>query len=295
MAKLKSKESPVKTAFIGGSGLYEIEDLKDIKEIKVKTPFGEPSDAIVVGTMGPQRVAFLPRHGKGHRILPTEVNSRANIWALKSLGVERIFSISAVGSLRKDYRPLDLVIADQLVDRTRRLPNTFFGNGVVGHIAFANPFCDDLRKLAIAAAKPLSIKVHKKGTMVCMEGPAFSTLAESNLYRKMGMDIIGMTALPEAKLAREAEICYANLSFVTDYDCWHTSHETVSVEMVIANLLKNVAHSKQIIANLVKLISDKERACPCASALATAIMTNKSLIPAPTRKNLDLLIGKYLK
>jgi len=293
--KSAKKIQAVKLAVIGGSGLYNIEGLKDVRELKVKTPFGNPSDAIVIGKLGGHEVAFLPRHGRGHRILPTEVNSQANIWALKSIGVERIISVSAVGSLRKDYKPMDLVIPDQVLDRTRRLPNTYFGNGVVGHITFAEPFCEELRQSALGATKGLEIKVHNKGTLVCMEGPAFSTLAESNLYRSWKMDIIGMTVLPEAKLAREAEICYATLAFVTDYDCWHGEHESVTVDMVVANLLKNVDNAKKIITRLVPEVPEGERTCPCASALQNAIMTDKKKIPAAARKKLGLFLGKYLK
>ncbi len=285
----------VKVAVIGGSGLYEIEGLTHLREVKISTPFGDPSDSIMIGKLGEWEVAFLPRHGRGHRILPTEVNVRANIWALKSLGVERIIGINAVGSLRVDYCPRDLVIPDQLVDRTRRMPNTFFGNGIVGHIAFAEPFCPNMRRLALQATEGLTLNVHSAGTLLCMEGPAFSTKAESNLYRSWGMDIIGMTTSPEAKLAREAEICYAALTFVTDYDCWHEEHDSVTVDMVIENLQSNVSNAKQIIRNMIPLLEQESRTCACGTALQTAVMTNPSVIPAQVKEDLKPIIGKYYK
>lgn len=285
---------PVKLGIIGGSGVYDMEKLCDVQEVKVKTPFGDPSDVIVVGTLSGRRVAFLPRHGRGHRILPTEVNSRANIYALKSLGVERIVSISACGSMREDHHPRDIVIPDQIFDRTKGRPATFFGDGLVVHISFADPFCPHLSELVYQAAVKTGATVHKGGTFITIEGPQFSTKAESRIYRQWGVDIIGMTALPEAKLAREAEICYATMAHVTDYDVWHETEETVTVAMLIENLLANAAVTKQAIEYLVATLPE-ERLCECGSALATAIITQRDVIPAETREKLDLLVGKYLK
>ena len=285
---------PVKLGIIGGSGLYDMEGLTDIAEVKPKTPFGDPSDAIVVGALNGQRVAFLPRHGRGHRISPSEVNSRANIFALKSLGVERIVSVSACGSLREDYAPRHIVIPDQLFDRTRARPLTFFGGGLVAHISFAEPFCPDLSQALYAAVKTTGATVHQGGALVVVEGPRFSTKAESNAFRKLGLDIIGMTAVPEAQLAREAEICYATMAHVTDYDVWHETEETVTVEAVIKNLLTNTDVAKQAIRNLVPSLPG-ERTCACQHALRDAIITNRVVIPEQVKKDLGLLIGKYVK
>jgi len=278
---------------IGGSGLYQMEGLTDVKEVRVKTPFGDPSDSIVLGTLEGERVAFLPRHGRGHRISPTEIPAKANIWALKSLGVERIISVSAVGSLKENMPPLDLVVPDQMIDRTRSRANSFFGGGIVVHVTFADPFCPVLSQALYLACQGEAVAVHKGGTLVVMEGPLFSTRAESFLYRSWGADIIGMTALPEAKLAREAEICYATLASVTDYDCWHEGHASVNIEMVISNLQKNVERAKRVLRKLVKTVPGK-RDCPCATALKDAIITDPKLIPAGKRQELALLIGKYL-
>ena len=278
---------------IGGSGLYQMEGMTDIEEVAVSTPFGEPSDVITTGSLGGERVAFLPRHGRGHRILPTELPARANIYALKSLGVEWIISISAVGSLKEELRPLDLVVPDQLIDRTKSRVNTFFGNGLVAHVGFADPFCPVLSDLLYKTASGLDVTVHQGGTYVTMEGPLFSTRAESNLYRSWGASIIGMTALPEAKLAREAEICYATVACVTDYDCWHETEEDVTIDIVIQNLLKNVANSKAILRQVVGTIP-QERTCNCATALANGIITARELIPAQVKQDLALLVGKYL-
>ncbi|MFQ5886426.1 MAG: S-methyl-5'-thioadenosine phosphorylase [Anaerolineae bacterium] len=278
---------------IGGSGLYEMEGLTDVEEVEVKTPFGEPSDLIVIGTLEGRRVAFLPRHGRGHRIMPTELPSRANIYALKSLGVEHIVAVSACGSMKEEIHPLDMVIPDQIFDRTRGRVNTFFGGGIVAHISFDEPFCPHLSALLYQAARDTGAKVHKGGTFVVIEGPAFSTKAESRIYRGWGVDIIGMTVLPEAKLAREAEICYAVLANVTDYDVWHVSEEPVSVEMLIDNLLKNAEMAKKIIKKVVPHIPEA-RTCPCATALQNAIITSKDRIPEKAKKDLGLLIGKYL-
>jgi 5'-methylthioadenosine phosphorylase len=285
---------PVKLGVIGGSGVYDMQGLSDIQEVKPQTPFGDPSDALVVGALSGRRVAFLPRHGRGHRISPTEVNSRANIFALKSLGVERIISISACGSLREEYAPRHIVIPDQLFDRTRQRPLTFFGNGLVVHISFAEPFCPDLSQVLYAAVKAAGASVHRGGALVAIEGPRFSTKAESHAFRQWGMDIIGMTAVPEAQLAREAEMCYATMAHVTDYDVWHATEETVTVEAVIRNLLANAEVAKQAIQNLVPGLAE-ERTCACQHALRDAIITQRDVIPETVKQELGLLVGKYLK
>ena len=282
-------------AFIGGSGLYDIEGLAEREEITVSTPFGDPSGPVVAGLLDRTPVAFLPRHGVGHRLSPTEVPARANIYALKMLGVQRIVSVSAVGSLSLEIRPRDVVVPDQIIDRTKARPSTFFEDGIVVHVGFADPFCPDLSgRLAGAARAVLPAEnVHSEGTYVAMEGPQFSTRAESRLYRSWGATVIGMTALPEAKLAREAEMCYATLAFATDYDVWHESEEDVTVEIVIANLLSNVTAAKRMIHGLVGRIRP-ERGCSCESALERAIITDPSVIPAATRTRLDPLIGRYV-
>lgn len=277
---------------IGGSGLYDIEGFADVEEVALSTPFGAPSDAYRVGTLAGQRVAFLPRHGRGHRISPSELNSRANVFGFKLLGVERLISVSAVGSLREEIAPLHIVLPDQLFDRTRGRQSSFFGRGLVAHVGFADPVCGDLAAVLGIAAETAGARVHLGGTYVCMEGPAFSTRAESRIYRSLGADVIGMTALPEAKLAREAEICYAIVALATDYDAWHESEDAVTVEMVVGNLLKNVSVAKAILAEAVPQIG--ERACPCGSALASALMTQKDLVPAELKRELAPLIGKYL-
>ena len=281
-------------AVIGGSGLYELDGLTDVSEVRPETPFGEPSDAIVLGTLNGVRVAFLPRHGRGHRINPTRIPVRANIFALKLLGVERIISISAVGSLKEEVRPLDLVVPDQLVDRTRQRTSTFFDEGVVVHVGFADPFCPDLSEALALAAGKKGATVHRGGTYVVMEGPAFSTRAESTLYRSWGASVIGMTALPEAKLAREAEICYATLACATDYDCWHDTEESVTVEMVIANLKRNIATSKNTLQRVIPRLS-AVRTCTCGAALESAILTAKEAITQEDRRRLAPLAGKYLE
>ena len=282
-----------KIGVIGGSGLYEIEGMTEVKEVRLKTPFGDSSDAIAIGSLEGTRIAFLPRHGKGHRISPTELPVRANIYALKSLGVEWIISISAVGSLKEEIHPLDLVIPDQLIDRTKSRVNTFFGQGLVAHVAFAEPFCPVLSEILYQAAMEQGARVHKGGTYVVMEGPLFSTGAESNLYRSWGASIIGMTALPEAKLAREAEICYATLACVTDYDCWHQTEESVTVEMIVANLQRNVTTAKNIIRIAAGRIP-QQRECSCAQALKDVIITDPKKIPPRVKRDLGLLIGKYV-
>jgi len=280
---------------IGGSGVYNVEALQDVEEKRVKTPFGDPSDAIVVGTLSGVRVAFLPRHGRGHRIMPSELNSRANIYALKSLGVRYIVSISACGSMREDLAPRDIVIPDQIFDRTKARPSTFFGDGLVVHVSFDQPFCPGLSELVYQAVKKTGATVHTGGTFLVLEGPQFSTKAESRIYRQWGVDIIGMTALPEAKLAREAEICYAAMAHVTDYDVWHETEEPVTVAMLLENLRANSAVTKEALTYLAPLVAkQKERTCPCASALSSAIITQRDLIPAAIKKRLGLLISKYV-
>jgi 5'-methylthioadenosine phosphorylase len=285
--------SSARVAVIGGSGFYQMAGLSDIEELRVDTPFGAPSDAFVLGTLEGVRMAFLPRHGAGHRILPSEVPSRANVWALKELGVERIVSVSAVGSLQEEIAPLHLVVPDQLIDRTRGRPGTFFGRGLVAHIAFEEPFCAVLSGVLSGAAQTVGATVHHGGTYVVIEGPAFSTRAESDLYRSWEADVIGMTALPEAKLAREAEICYATLALVTDYDTWHESHDAVTAEMIIANLNKNVETARRVVRAAVRALP-AERACRCASALEAALVTPAELVPEETRRELAPLIGRYM-
>ena len=284
----------IKIGVIGGSGLYDMETLQDVSSIKLDTPFGSPSDEYIVGTLSGARVAFLPRHGRGHRLSPSELNFRANIYGFKALGVEHIISVSAVGSLKEHIHPQNVVIPDQFFDRTRGRISTFFGDGLVAHVSFADPVCPSLSERLYHAAVEQGATVHKGGTYLCMEGPAFSTRAESHVYRKWDMDIIGMTNLQEAKLAREAEICYATMAMVTDYDCWHEEEEDVTVEAIIENLNKNAALAKRVIQTVVPRIS-AERACVCANALQYALLTNPSVIPAETRAKLDLLVKKYLK
>jgi len=282
---------------IGGSGLYQMPELKDVEEVRVETPFGSPSDAFIIGTLEGVRVAFLPRHGRGHRFTPSELPFRANIYAMKLLGVERILSASAVGSLQEQYAPLDMVIPDQFFDRTRARAHesTFFGSGIVAHVTFAHPVCGELGDVLEASCGAAGVKAHRGGTYLCMEGPAFSTKAESNVYRSWGMDVIGMTNLQEAKLAREAEICYATLALVTDYDCWHEDHDAVSVEAVVEYLNKNVRNAQIIMRESVKRLSEKPRGCSCGTALKNAIFTAPDLWPEATTKKLEAVIKKYGK
>jgi len=282
-----------KVAVIGGSGLYEIEGLSEVEETKLTTPFGKPSDAIISGTLEGVRVAFLPRHGRGHRVSPGELPAKANIYALKSLGVERIISVTAVGSLKEEIKPPGLVIPDQLIDQTKGRDSTFFGGGIVVHIAFAEPFCPVLSQVLFKAATRAKVKVHKGGVHLAMEGPQFSTRAESMLYRSWGADIISMTASPEAKLAREAEICYATLAVVTDLDCWHPGYASVTTEMIFSNLLKGVEAARRVLKLAIPAIP-RERTCACASALKNAIATSPEYIPPKVKEELKLLIGKYL-
>jgi 5'-methylthioadenosine phosphorylase len=284
----------VQIGIIGGSGLYDMADVTDRREVALTTPFGDPSGPYVLGTLRGKRVAFLARHGAGHRLLPSELNFRANVFGMKLLGVEYILSASAVGSLREQYRPLDIVIPDQFFDRTKGRVSTFFGRGLAAHVGFAHPLCRILSAIAAASGTSAGATVHKGGTYVCMEGPQFSTLAESKLYRSWGMDIIGMTNLQEAKLAREAEICYSTIALVTDFDCWHPDHDSVTVEMVIANLLQNAKTAQQIIAGAVERLP-YERTCECATALKYALITRPDAIPDQTKRDLAPLVGKYLQ
>jgi len=284
----------ISIGIIGGSGLYDMAELTDREERVVATPFGDPSGPYVLATLRGRRVAFLARHGHGHRLLPSELNFRANIYGFKVLGAEWILSASAVGSLREDYKPLDLVIPTQFYDRTRGRVSTFFGDGLVAHVGFAHPFCKLLSDVAYEAGRRAGATMHRGGTYVCMEGPQFSTKAESESYRASGFDIIGMTNLQEAKLAREAEICYTTIALVTDYDCWHPDHDSVTVEMIVSNLMQNAKVAQQVIANAVEKLPIA-RGCECARALATAIITRPEAIPAATRARLQPLVGKYLK
>ena len=279
---------------IGGSGLYSMPGLTDVREVTQETPFGDPSDAYVLGTLEGRKVAFLARHGRGHRILPTELNFRANIYGFKQLGVERIVSVSAVGSLKEEHKPLDFVIPDQFFDRTRHRVDTFFGNGIVAHISFADPVCPQLASVVESACKKAGVAGKKGGTYLNMEGPQFSTKAESNVYRSWGMDVIGMTNLQEAKLAREAEICYVTVAMVTDYDCWHPHHDAVTVDQVIAVLVKNAENATKVVRQTIADMPHG-RSCKCGSALANAILTDRKKIPPAAKKKLNLIVGKYLK
>jgi 5'-methylthioadenosine phosphorylase len=279
---------------IGGSGLYSMPGLTKIKEVRLRTPFGQPSDPYVLGTLEGRKVAFLARHGRGHRILPTELNFRANIYGFKQLGVERIVSVSAVGSLKEEHKPMEFVIPDQFFDRTRHRVDTFFGNGIVAHISFADPICPELARVLEAACKKAGVVGKRGGSYLCMEGPQFSTKAESNVYRSWGMDVIGMTNLQEAKLAREAEICYSTAAMVTDYDCWHPGHDSVTVDQVVSVLMKNAENACAMVRETVAAMP-KTRSCKCGSALAHAIQTDRKAIPAAARKRLGLLLDKYLK
>ena len=283
----------IEIGIIGGSGLYDMAELTDREERRVETPFGDPTTAYVIGTLRGKRVAFLARHGVGHVQMPSELNFRANIFGFKLLGAQFILSASAVGSLKEEYKPLDLVIPDQFFDRTKGRISTFFGDGLVAHVGFAHPLCARLSGIAFEAGRASGARVHKGGAYVCIEGPQFSTLAESQLYRQWGMDIIGMTNLQEAKLAREAEICYATIALVTDYDCWHPEHDQVTVDMIVANLVQNAKTAQQVIATAVGMLP-YERTCECAAALRHAIITRPEVIPETTRTKLAPIVGKYL-
>ncbi len=299
MAKAKSKTKQagrpeqVRIGIIGGSGLYAMGGLTDSKEVCMETPFGDPSDAIVIGTLEGCRVAFLARHARGHRILPGEINYRANIYAMKVLGVERIISVSAVGSLRESLHPLEFLIPDQFFDRTRQRISTFFGEGLVGHVGFDKPTCGQLSAHLAEACDRAGVRVHRTGTYICMEGPQFSTLAESQAYRQLKFDVIGMTNVTEAKLAREAEICYATVAMITDYDCWHPEHASVTVKQVVDNLNHNADNVQKVIREAVRALPE-ERNCKCGSALAHALLTDPKLVPAATKKRLAPIIGKYM-
>jgi 5'-methylthioadenosine phosphorylase len=277
---------------IGGSGLYSMEGFEAEEEVTIETPFGRPSDNYILGSLCGRKVAFLARHGRGHRISPSELNFRANIWGLKSLGVERVISLSAVGSLKEEHKPLDFVIPDQFFDRTKGRVSTFFGEGLVVHIGFSDPVCPHLSEVVHGACQTAGVTVKKGGTYLCMEGPAFSTKAESNVYRSWGMDVIGMTNLQEAKLAREAELCYVTIAMVTDYDCWHPDHDAVTVDEIIGNLIQNAGNARRVVREAVSHMP-RERQCKCGSALAHAIITDRKMVPQVTRHKLDLLIGKY--
>src|SRR5690348_7000330 len=291
----KGKKSAARASIgsIGGSGLYSMSGLTDTREIRVKTPFGEPSDAIALGTLEGKRVAFLARHGRGHRILPSEINYRANIYAMKLLGAERIISVSAVGSLKEDLRPGEFLVPDQFFDRTKNRASTFFGNGLVAHMAFAHPTCGEVSGALANACVHEAVKVHRRGTYICIEGPQFSTLAEAEVNRQLRFDVIGMTNLTEAKLAREAEICYATIAMITDYDCWHPDHESVSAAQIIATLNQNTENAQRVLRTAVREMPGG-RSCKCGSALQHALVTDMKLVPKGTKKRLAAIIGKYI-
>jgi 5'-methylthioadenosine phosphorylase len=291
--KSAAKTPQASVGIIGGSGLYAIKGLTGAKEIRIKTPFGDPSESIVTGTLEGQRVAFLARHGRGHRILPTEINFRANIYALKLLGVDRIISVSAVGSLKEELAPGEFLVADQFVDRTKNRVSTFFGAGLVAHVTFDKPTCPQVSSVLADACVHCGVKVHSKGTYVCMEGPQFSTLAEAHMHRSMNFDVIGMTNVTEAKLAREAELCYGTIAMITDYDCWHPNHESVTGAQIIATLNQNAENAQHVVRQAVKAIPVAHQ-CKCDSALAHALITDRKLVPASTKKRLKAIIGKYM-
>lgn len=282
-----------KVGVIGGSGLYEMKGLEEVKSVKVATPFGDPSDEYILGTLGGVEMVFLPRHGRGHRILPSELNFRANIYGMKKLGVQWVISVSAVGSMKEELAPGHIVIPHQFFDRTRQRVSTFFGRGIVAHVAFADPLCLHLSSILVEAGKKAGATVHEGGTYLCIEGPQFSTRAESRIYRQWGVDVIGMTNVPEAKLAREAELCYATVALVTDYDCWHVEEADVTIEAVLETIHRNVAMAQEIIRNAAHLIPE-QRDCPCAEAVKDSILTQKEMIPPEVRQDLDPIIGKYL-
>jgi 5'-methylthioadenosine phosphorylase len=288
--------SKAKIGVIGGSGLYQIAGLTEVEEVSLSTPFGDPSDVFFIGTLEGERVAFLPRHGRGHTLLPTEIPFRANIYAMKMLGVERIISASAVGSLREELKPTDIVFPDQFFDRTRQRVSTFFGGGIAAHVSFADPVCSDLVDTLEQAARAAlrEIDIHRGGTYICMEGPSFSTRAESEIYRSMGMSVIGMTNLQEAKLAREAEICYATMALVTDYDCWHPDHDSVTVEMIIEFLNRNAKNAQKLVAGAVAQLVNKQRTCKCGDSLRHAIITSPERIAPEAKQRLKAIIGKYV-
>ncbi|HMD40168.1 MAG TPA: S-methyl-5'-thioadenosine phosphorylase [Candidatus Acidoferrum sp.] len=298
MAAVKtSKGKPAKTepsiGIIGGSGLYEMAGLTDTKEIRLKTPFGDPSEAIVIGTLEGKRVAFLARHGRGHRILPSEINFRANVYAMKLLGVERIISVSAVGSLLEDLRPGEFLVPDQFFDRTKNRISTFFGEGLVAHVGFDKPTCGQVSNVLADASVHCGVKVHRRGTYVCIEGPQFSTLAEAHVHRQLKFEVIGMTNVTEAKLAREAEICYATIAMITDYDCWHADHESVTASQIIATLVQNAENAQKVLREAVRAMPETQ-SCKCGAALKHALVTDLKLVPKATKKKLAAIIGKYI-
>jgi len=292
-ARSAKTESQASIGIIGGSGLYSMGGLTGIREVRVRTPFGDPSDAIVLGTLEGKRVAFLARHGRGHRILPGEINYRANVYAMKLLGVERIISVSAVGSLQEDLRPGEFLVPDQFFDRTKNRVSTFFGGGMVAHVAFAHPTCGQVSAVLADSCVHEAVKVHRRGTYVCMEGPQFSTLAEAHVHRQLRFEVIGMTNVTEAKLAREAEICYATIAMITDYDCWHPEHESVTASQIIATLNQNAENAQRVLRAAVRALPS-ERTCKCGSALEHALVTDMKLVPAATKKRLAAVIGKYI-
>ena len=292
-AESTKKESHAAIGIIGGSGLYSMSGFTEAREIRVKTPFGEPSDAIVLGMLEGRRVAFLARHGRGHRLLPGEINYRANIYAMKLLGVERIISVSAVGSLQEDLRPGEFLVPDQFYDWTKRRISTFFGDGLVAHVAFAHPTCGQLAGVLSDSCVHEAVKVHRRGTYICMEGPQFSTLAEAHVHRQLRFEVIGMTNVTEAKLAREAEICYATIAMITDYDCWHPEHESVTASQIIATLSQNAENAQRVLRSAVRTMP-APRSCKCGSALQNALVTDMKLVPAATKKRLAAILGPYL-
>ena len=278
---------------IGGSGLYAMNGLTELREMRIKTPFGDPSDAIVLGSLEGKRVAFLARHGRGHRILPGEINYRANIYAMKLMGVERIISVSAVGSLKEDLRPGEFLVPDQFFDRTKNRASTFFGEGIVAHVAFAHPTCGQMSGILADACVHEAIKVHRRGTYICIEGPQFSTLAEAQVHRQLGFEVIGMTNVTEARLAREAEICYATIAMITDYDCWHPEHESVTASQIIATLVQNAENAQKVLRTSVREMP-ASRGCKCGSALSHALVTDLKIVPTATKRRLAAIIGKYI-
>ncbi|HLZ50882.1 MAG TPA: S-methyl-5'-thioadenosine phosphorylase [Candidatus Acidoferrum sp.] len=291
--KSKRANTEAEIGIIGGSGLYSMAGLTKTREITVKTPFGEPSDAIVLGLLEGKRVAFLARHARGHRILPGEINFRANVYAMKLLGVERIISVSAVGSLKEELRPGEFLVVDQFVDRTKNRVSTFFGEGLVAHVGFDKPTCVQVSGVLADASVHCGVKVHRRGTYVCIEGPQFSTLAEANMHRQLGLEVIGMTNVTEAKLAREAEICYATIAMITDFDCWHPEHESVTASQIIATLVQNAENAQRVLREAVRAMPD-ERSCKCGAALKHALVTDMKLVPKATKKKLEAIIGKYI-
>jgi 5'-methylthioadenosine phosphorylase len=291
--KSKRAKTEAEIGIIGGSGLYSMAGLTKTREITVKTPFGEPSDAIVLGVLEGKRVAFLARHARGHRILPGEINFRANVYAMKLLGVERIISVSAVGSLKEELRPGEFLVVDQFVDRTKNRVSTFFGEGLVAHVGFDKPTCVQVSGVLADASVHCGVKVHRRGTYVCIEGPQFSTLAEANMHRQLGFEVIGMTNVTEAKLAREAEICYATIAMITDFDCWHPEHESVTASQIIATLVQNAENAQRVLREAVRAMPE-ERSCKCGAALKHALVTDMKLVPKATKKKLEAIIGKYI-